>query len=436
MLWALTEARAVLGHRTAGWVRTMASRSLLVAPPAALSKPLFIPSRLLLGPGPSNLTPRVMAAGGLPVLGHMHQEVYQIMDEIKQGIQYVFQTRNPLSLAISGSGHCALEAALFNLLEPGDSFLVGVSGIWGQRAQDIAERIGARVCPMVKAPGGHFTLQEVEEALAQHKPVLLFLAHGESSTGVLQPLDGYGELCHRHQCLLLVDSVASLGGAPIYMDRQAQPAWNGVGPAGEGSGPTARLDGIDVLYSGSQKVLNAPPGTSLISFSDKAKNKIYARKTKPVSFYLDIQWLANFWGCDDRPRTYHHTTPIISLYSLRESLAHLAEQGLENSWQQHREASEYLHTCLQGLGLQLFVKDQALRLPTITSVVVPMGYDWRDIVKYIMDHHHIEIAGGLGPSAGKVLRIGLLGGNATRENVDRVTRALREALQRCPRSKL
>uniref|UniRef100_A0A8C2NG62 Alanine--glyoxylate aminotransferase n=1 Tax=Capra hircus TaxID=9925 RepID=A0A8C2NG62_CAPHI len=409
MLWALAAARAALGHRTAGWVRTMASHSLLVAPPAALSKPLFIPSRLLLGPGPSNLPPRVMAAGGLPVLGHMHQEVHQIMDEIKQGIQYVFQTRNPLSLAISGSGHCALEAALFNLLEPGDSFLVGVSGIWGQRAQDIAERIGARVCQMVKAPGGHFTLQEVEEALARHKPVLLFLAHGESSTGsstgVLQPLDGYGELCHRHQCLLLVDSVASLGGAPIYMDQQ----------------------GIDVLYSGSQKVLNAPPGTSLISFSDKAKNKIYARKTKPVSFYLDIQWLANFWGCDDRPRTREPTRP---------SACNLSLQGLEDSWRQHREASEYLHACLQGLGLQLFVKDQALRLPTITSVVVPAGYDWRDIVKYIMDHHNIEIAGGLGPSAGKVLRIGLMGGNATRENVDRVTRALREALQRCPRSKL
>ncbi|CAI9152677.1 unnamed protein product [Rangifer tarandus platyrhynchus] len=414
MLWALTTARAVLGHRAAGWVRTMASHSLLVAPPAALSKPLSIPSRLLLGPGPSNLTSRVMAAGGLQTLGHMHQEVYQIMDEIKQGIQYVFQTRNALTLAISGSGHCALEAALFNLLEPGDPFLVGVSGIWGQRAQDIAERIGARVYPMIKAPGGHFTLQEVEEALARHKPALLFLAHGESSTGVMQPLDGYGELCHRYQCLLLVDSVASLGGAPIHMDRQ----------------------GIDVLYSGSQKVLNAPPGTSLISFSDKAKSKIYARKTKPVSFYLDIMWLANIWGCDDKPRMYHHTTPVVSLYSLRESLAHLAEQGLENSWRQHREASEYLHACLQGLGLQLFVKDPALRLPTITSVVVPTGYDWRDIVQYIMDHHDIEIAGGLGPSAGKVLRIGLLGGNATRENVGRVTRALREALQRCPRNKL
>ncbi|XP_059963075.1 alanine--glyoxylate aminotransferase [Mesoplodon densirostris] len=414
MFRALTAASAALGHKAAGWVRTMASHPLLVAPPEALSKPLSLPSRLLLGPGPSNLTPRVMAAGGRQTIGHMHEEMFQIMDEIKQGIQYVFQTRNPLTLAISGSGHCALEAALFNLLEPGDSFLVGVNGVWGQRAQDIGGRIGARVHPMIKDPGGHFTLQEVEEALAQHKPVLLFLTQGESSSGVLQPLDGYGELCHRYQCLLLVDSVASLGGVPIYMDQQ----------------------GIDVLYSGSQKVLNAPAGTSLISFSDKAKNKIYTRKTKPFSFYLDIKWLANFWGCDDKPRIYHHTTPVISLYSLRESLAHLAEQGLETSWRQHREASEYLHRRLQGLGLQLFVKDPAIRLPTVTTVAAPEGYDWRDLVSYVMDHFNIEITGGLGPSVGKVLRIGLLGCNASRENVDRVIGALQEALQRCPRNKL
>ncbi|KAL2775362.1 serine--pyruvate aminotransferase [Daubentonia madagascariensis] len=340
----------------------MASHQLLVAPPQALRKPLFVPSRLLLGPGPSNLAPRVLAAGGLQMIGHMHKEMYQIMDEIKQGIQYVFQTRNPLTLVISGSGHCALEAALFNLLEPGDSFLVGANGIWGQRAVDIGERIGAHVHPMIKDPGGHYTLQEVEAGLAQHKPVLLFLTHGESSTGVLQPLDGYGELCHR--------------------------------------------------------------------------GKIYTRKTKPFSFYLDIKWLANIWGCDDKPRMYHHTTPVINLYSLRESLALIAEQGLENSWRQHREATAYLHGRLQGLGLQLFVRDTALRLPTVTTVAVPTGYDWRDIVKYIMDHFDIEITGGLGPSVGKVLRIGLLGCNATRENVDRVTEALKEALQCCPKKKL
>ncbi|KAB1279067.1 Serine--pyruvate aminotransferase; mitochondrial [Camelus dromedarius] len=382
MLWALTTASVALGPRVAGWVRTMASHRLLVAPPEALRKPLSIPSRLLLGPGPSNLPPRVLAAGGLQMVGHMHKEMFQIMDEIKEGIQYVFQTRSPLTLAVSGSGHCALEAALFNLLEPGDPFLVGVNGVWGQRAADIGERIGARVHLMIKDPGGHYTLQEVEEALARHKPALLFLTQGESSTGVLQPLEGYGELCHRHRCLLLVDAVASLGAVPIYMD----------------------LQGIDVLYSGSQKVLNAPPGTSLISFSDKAK--------------------------------YHHTTPIISLYSLRESLALLAEQGLENSWRQHQEATEHLHRRLRALGLQFFVKDPAVRLPTVTAVAVPAGYDWRDIVHYVMDHFSIEITGGLGPSAGKVLRIGLLGCNATRENVDRVTEALQEALQRCPRNKL
>uniref|UniRef100_UPI0000683239 alanine--glyoxylate aminotransferase n=1 Tax=Homo sapiens TaxID=9606 RepID=UPI0000683239 len=392
----------------------MASHKLLVTPPKALLKPLSIPNQLLLGPGPSNLPPRIMAAGGLQMIGSMSKDMYQIMDEIKEGIQYVFQTRNPLTLVISGSGHCALEAALVNVLEPGDSFLVGANGIWGQRAVDIGERIGARVHPMTKDPGGHYTLQEVEEGLAQHKPVLLFLTHGESSTGVLQPLDGFRELCHRYKCLLLVDSVASLGGTPLYMDRQ----------------------GIDILYSGSQKALNAPPGTSLISFSDKAKKKMYSRKTKPFSFYLDIKWLANFWGCDDQPRMYHHTIPVISLYSLRESLALIAEQGLENSWRQHREAAAYLHGRLQALGLQLFVKDPALRLPTVTTVAVPAGYDWRDIVSYVIDHFDIEIMGGLGPSTGKVLRIGLLGCNATRENVDRVTEALRAALQHCPKKKL
>ncbi|XP_017366221.1 serine--pyruvate aminotransferase isoform X1 [Cebus imitator] len=414
MFQALAKASAALGPRAAGWVRTMASHQLLVAPPKALLKPLSIPTRLLLGPGPSSLPPRTMAAGGLQMIGHMHREMYQIMDEIKEGIQYVFQTRNPLTLAISGSGHCALEAALINVLEPGDSFLVGVNGIWGQRAADIGERLGARVHPMTKDPGSHYTLQEVEEGLAQHKPVLLFLTHGESSSGVLQPLDGFGELCHRYKCLLLVDSVASLGGTPLYMDQQ----------------------GIDILYSGSQKVLNAPPGTSLLSFNDTAKNKIYSRKTKPPSFYLDIKCLANFWGCDGQPRMYHHTTPVISLYSLREGLALLAEQGLENSWRQHREAAAYLHGRLQALGLRLFVKDPVLRLPTVTTVAVPAGYDWRDIVSYLIDRFSIEITGGLGPSTGKVLRIGLMGCNATRKNVDLVTEALREALQHCPKKKL
>nr|XP_045224066.1 serine--pyruvate aminotransferase isoform X6 [Macaca fascicularis] len=352
MFQALAKSSAAPGPQAAGWVQTMASHKLLVPPPKALLKPLSIPKRLLLGPGPSNLPPRIMSAGGMQIIGPMDKEMYQIMDEIKEGIQYVFQTRNPLTLVITGSGHCALEAALVNVLEPGDSFLVGVNGIWGQRAMDIGERMGARVHPMTKDPGGHYTLQEVEE--------------------------------------VQVPAPGGFGGIP---------GWD----------PS----------------LHGP-----------ARKKMYSRKTKPFSFYLDIKWLANFWGCDGQPRMYHHTIPVISLYSLRESLALIAEQGLENSWRQHRETTAYLHGRLQALGLQLFVKDPALRLPMVTTVVVPAGYDWRDIVSYVLDHFDIEIMGGLGPSAGKVLRIGLLGCNATRENVDRVTEALGAALQHCPKNKL
>ncbi|XP_004597478.2 alanine--glyoxylate aminotransferase [Ochotona princeps] len=392
----------------------MASQQLLVAPPKGLRRPLVLPYQLLLGPGPSNLAPPMQVAGGQRMIGHMHTSMFQVMDEIKQGIQYAFQTQNALTLVVSGPAHCALETALCNLLEPGDAFLVGANGIWGQRAAEIGERLGARVHPMIKDPGSYYTLQDVEEGLNQYKPALLFLTHGESSTGVIQPLDSFGELCHRYKCLLLVDCVASLGGAPLYMDQQ----------------------GIDVLYAGSQKVLNAPPGMSLISFSDRAKSKVYNRKTKPFSFFMDVKLLANIWGCDGQPRMYHHTVPVIGLLALRESLALLAEQGLERSWQRHHEVTQYLHRRLQELGLQLFVKDPAFRLPTVTTVVVPAGYRWRDVISYVMDHFSIEITGGLGPTVGKVLRIGLLGCNATRENVDRLADALREALQHCPQHQL
>ncbi|XP_045150467.1 serine--pyruvate aminotransferase [Echinops telfairi] len=470
MLRALALASVALQPRAAGSVRTMASHQLLVPPPEALRKPLSVPRRLLLGPGPSNLTPRVVAAGGQQMIGHMHREMYQIMDEIKLGIQYVFQTKNQLTLAISGSGHSAMEAAVVNTLEPGDSFVVGANGIWGLRAMEMGERVGARVHPLIKDPGGYYTLQEVEEALTKYKPVLLFLTHGESSSGLLQPLDGYGELCHRgwdpgHVCFQplgtngpwadlqtrLPEDKSHAEGLSCPQVPLLPPRWGQASLIREEVGQGAGLGGpswpvqhplsteIDILYSGSQKVLNAPPGTSLISFSEKARNKVYSRKTKPCSYYLDMKYLANFWACgdnEDEPRMYHHTTPIIGLFTLRESLAILVEQGLESSWRRHQEVSLYLHGRLQELGLQLFVKDPALRLPTVTTVAVPAGYDWRDIVDYIMDHFGIEITGGMGPSVGKVLRIGLLGCNATRENVDLVVKALKETLQHCPRNRL
>ncbi|XP_063771847.1 alanine--glyoxylate aminotransferase [Pseudophryne corroboree] len=390
------------------------SSQVTVPQSPALLQPLHVPHRLMLGPGPSNVPPRIQAAGGLQLIGHMHPEMFKIMDDIKLGIQYAFQTQNNLTLAVSGSGHCAMEAAFFNVVEKGDVVLVAAKGIWGERAADIAERIGADVHLLTKLPGEAFTLQDIEKGLAQHKPSLFFITHGESSSGVVQPLNGVGDLCHRYNCLLLVDSVASLGGAPIYMDRQ----------------------GIDILYSGSQKVLNAPPGTAPISFSDAASKKIFSRKTKPPSLYVDLTWLSNYWGCDGKPRVYHHTGPVTSFFCLREGLAILAEQGLERSWDIHRENALRLHKGLEALGLKLFVKDPALRLPTVTTVSVPNGYDWKDIITYIMKNHSIEITGGLGPSSGKVLRIGLMGYNSTKTNVDRVLDALRDALQHCTKNKM
>ncbi|XP_010011525.1 PREDICTED: serine--pyruvate aminotransferase, partial [Nestor notabilis] len=269
----------------------------------------------------------------------------------------------------------------------------------------------ASVHELLKPPGEYFTLCDIEEGLVRHKPLVLFITHGESSTGALPAPEGLGKLCHRHGCLLLVDAVASLGGAPIFMDQQE----------------------IDILYSGSQKVLNAPPGSAPISFSEQAREKILGRKSKPPSFYLDMRWLANYWGCDGEPRRYHHTAPINSFFSLREGLAMLAELGLENSWEHHRLNCAQLCQGLHDLGLELFVKEEKARLPTITTVRVPEGYDWKEIIAFLMDNHAIEISGGLGPSVGKVLRIGLMGCNSTSSNVDRVLHALQDALRCCCR---
>ncbi|NWH74290.1 SPYA protein, partial [Piaya cayana] len=357
----------------------VATSLLRVPPPQELLRPLAVPDRLLLGPGPSNVPPRIQAAGGRQLLGHMHPEVLQVMDEIKAGVQYAFQTQNRLTLALSGTGHCAMEAALLNLLERGDTALVAVNGIWGQRAADIARRLGTRgQTGTLGVSGDQVGCPNITSGLLfpsqQHDQRYGFCSWRELQ-GSLQAL-----FSPRHGCLLLVDAVASLGGAPVFMDQQE----------------------IDVLYSGSQKVLNAPPGSAPISFSERAREKMQRRKTQPPSFYLDMSWLANYWGCDDEPRRYHHTAPINSFFSLREGLAVLAERGLESSWERHGANCSQLCQGLHDLGLELFVKEEKARLPTITTVKVPEGYDWKELTAFLMDKHAIEIAGGLGPTAGKV----------------------------------
>ncbi|XP_062872307.1 alanine--glyoxylate and serine--pyruvate aminotransferase b [Trichomycterus rosablanca] len=394
--------------------RSMSSSSLRVPPPACMLRPLEVPFRYLFGPGPSNVPPRVLAAGGRPIVGHMHPETYQIMNDIKEGIRYAFQTTNPMTLAMSGSGHTAMECAVFNTVEPGESVLVAINGVWGERVAEIAERIGANVHTLVKAPGGYFTNEEIEKAISKHRPVLFFLTHGESSAGLAHPVDGIGDICRKYNSLFLVDTVASLGAAPIFMDKQK----------------------IDILYTGSQKALNAPPGTAPISFNERACQKMFNRKTKPVSYLLDMTHLSNYWGNDGKPaRDYHHTGPVSGFFCLRESLAILAEKGLEDSWRHHREVAEYLWKGLEDLGLKLFIKEKDLRLPSVTTIAIPDRYEWRQLLTYIMKHHQMEMTGGLGPSIGMVMRVGLMGYNCSKFNADKALAALEDALKNCKKHK-
>uniref|UniRef100_A0A674MEY5 Alanine--glyoxylate aminotransferase n=1 Tax=Takifugu rubripes TaxID=31033 RepID=A0A674MEY5_TAKRU len=390
--------------------------TVTIPPPACMLRPLEAPLRYLFGPGPSNVPPRILAAGAKPIIGHMHSEMFEVMDDIKEGIRYAFQTQNNMTISMSGSGHAAMECAVFNTVEPGESVLVAINGIWGERVAEIAERSGAKVHRLVKAPGGYFSNKEIEQAMQKHKPVLFFLTHGESSAGLCHLVDGIGDICRKHNCLFLVDTVASLGAAPIFMDKQ----------------------NIDILYTGSQKALNAPPGTAPISFNDRAwyHHKMFNRKTKPLSYLFDMTYLSNYWGCDGKPaRIYHHTGPVSGFFALRESLAILAEKGLEESWRKHKEIAAYLYKGLEDMGLKLFIPDRDLRLPSVTTIAIPDGYDWREMLAYIMKHHQMEMTGGLGPSVGMVMRVGLMGYNCEKFNADKALHALQDALKNCKKSK-
>jgi len=361
----------------------------------------------LLGPGPSNPHPAIIEAMTQPILGYLHPEFLEIMDQTRLGLKYVFQTNNKVTMAVSGTGHSGMEASLVNLLEPGETVVICEHGLWGQRAAEMGSRIGCNVIKLTKPAGQGFEdFEEIEEALKQHKPAVLFMCHGDSSTGFLQPLEGLADLCHRYNCLLLVDTVASLGSVPFFADEL----------------------GVDCVYSGSQKVLGCPPGLAPITFSEAAMMKIGNRKTKPLSFYLDMTLVGNYWGCFDEIRRYHHTGPINLVYGLRAAVTEVAKEGLENVVARHQQNALKLHKGLEALGLQLFVKNPKYRLPTITTVSVPENVDWKFVVDHLMNKHKIEIAGGLGATAGKIWRIGLMGYNSSEENVNKVLAALSEAL--------
>ncbi|KFM79323.1 Serine--pyruvate aminotransferase, partial [Stegodyphus mimosarum] len=309
-----------------------------ILPPKSLLKNMHIPETLLLGPGPSNCPSSVLKASAQQMLGHLDEDFLKIMEDVKMGIKYAFQTTNELTFAVSGTGHCAMETAICNVLESDDIFLIASDGIWGNRASEIGQRIGAECYQMSIRAGDIFHLNQLEKVLAEKNPKVAFFCHGDSSSGVLQPLNGLRELMEKYACLLIVDCVASLGAAPLFMDKS----------------------GIDVLYSGSQKILNAPPGLSPISFSPKAVEKIKMRKTKVPSFYMDALLLGNYWRCDPGPITYHHTAPISLMYALREALSLLAAETLEKCWERHKLHADMLYEKLEDMGLKLFVSEKVM----------------------------------------------------------------------------
>lgn len=363
---------------------------------------LDVPPRLLLGPGPSNAHPRVLQALGMPQVGHLDPSFIDLMDEVQQLLRYAWQTDNDLTIPVSGTGSAAMEATLANTVEPGDTVLVGCNGYFGERLVDMAERYGAHVERLEKPWGQIFSRRELRSALEEHRPDVLALVHAETSTGARQPLEGVGDLCRDHECLLLVDTVTSLGGIPVRLDE-----W-----------------GVDVAYSGTQKCLSCPPGLSPLTLGPRAIQKLQNRNTTVPNWYLDMSMVSKYWGSE---RTYHHIAPINMNYALREALRLIAEEGLEARWNRHQENAELFWDGLQELGLECHV-ERDYRLPSLTTVRVPNGVDAGRVAGTLLEEYNIEIAGGLGELSGDVWRVGLMGYNSRPENVYRLLDALGRTL--------
>src|SRR5215813_4482104 len=366
-------------------------------------EPFNPPKRLLLGPGPSPVDDRVLSAMAAPLLGHLDPLFLQCMDDVQSLLRYVFETENRVTIPISATGSAGMEAALVNVIEPGDDVVVCINGVFGQRMQDIIERAGGKPIVVEATWGEAIDVNEIEAALkSSSNPRALALVHAETSTGVLQNLSGVSETAHQHGALFIVDAVTSLGGHPVGVDR----------------------NGIDVCYSGTQKCIGAPPGLSPITFNERALDRIRSRRSKVQSWYLDITMVEKYWGDD---RTYHHTAPISMNYALREALRLIYEEGLETRWRRHEMNHRALVAGIEAMGLQMAVAPEN-RLWSLNAVSVPEGVDDARVRARLLDEN-IEIGGGLGPLKGKIWRIGLMGSGSTRENVLLVLDALCRALK-------
>jgi alanine-glyoxylate transaminase / serine-glyoxylate transaminase / serine-pyruvate transaminase len=368
---------------------------------------LSVPQRNLLGPGPSNVHPRVYRAMMQPVIGYLDPTFIQLIDDTQRPLRTVMRTENDMTMAISGTGTCGMEAAVYNITEQGDNVVVCMNGFFGTRIADMAKRCGATVIPIEQEWGRIIEPEQIRDAIkSANGPVKsVMIVHGETSTGILQPLGEISKITHEAGALLLIDAVTSLAGCELLIDE-----WN-----------------VDVCYSGTQKCLSAPPGMSPLTMSAAAMEVVEKRATPPISFYVDLQMLGRYWGGGSTTRMYHHTPPMTMLYALREGLRIVLEEGLETRIARHKRNAGALQVGLEAMGMTLHAQE-GYRLPPLTTVRVPEGVDEMKLRRGILENHNIEIGGGIGPMQGKILRIGLMGYGSTEVNVFALLFAIEQEL--------
>jgi alanine-glyoxylate transaminase/serine-glyoxylate transaminase/serine-pyruvate transaminase len=355
-----------------------------------------------MGPGPSDVHPRVLQAMATPLVGHLDPEFVTIMNEIQTMLRYVMQTANRLTLPVSGTGSAGMEACVVNLIEPGDSMLVCINGVFGQRMLDVAQRCGARTSTIERPWGQVFDPSEIADAVRRVRPKVVGIVHAETSTGAAQPMEELGRICHEQGALLLMDCVTSLGGVPVKVDE-----W-----------------GVDAAYSGTQKCLSCPPGLAPVSFSERAAEVIRTRKSKVQSWYLDMNMVQRYWADE---RFYHHTAPISMSYALREALRLICEETLALRWERHLRNHRALKAGLAALGIT-YATEAGRELPQLNAVNIPPGVDDLSVRRRLLADFGIEIGGGLGQFKGKVWRIGLMGHTSRAENVLVLLAALEQYL--------
>jgi len=365
--------------------------------------PLEAPKRFLFGPGPSMVAPRVYRAMAQPVVGHLDPFFFEVAEEIRSLLGYAYSTKNQFNLAISGTGRSGMEAAVTNFAEPGRKFALLTNGFFADRIGEMARRQGAEVVRLAKGWGEPYDAQEVREFIRRERPRTVAFVQAETSTGMFNHAQPICEAAHEVDALAIGDCVTSLGGMPVLVDE----------------------NGIDIAYSCTQKGLGCPPGLAPMTVSPRALERLKARTSPVQSWYLDLLLLDTYYS----GHKYHHTASATLFYALREGLAMVAEEGLENRWERHRRNHQAFVAGIQAMGLEMHVRNSLDRLWTLNTPRVPEGVDDAKVRKFLLEERGIEIAGGFGPLAGKVFRIGLMGYGSTAENVLFILEALEDALK-------